>query len=51
MPLQVRDGGVLRLYHGYGPRMLLVAGNGGLWNWVYVRVQELQRVTTTVTTK
>ena len=35
------DGGVLRLYHGYVPRLMIVALQGGLWNFVYVRVQEL----------
>ena len=38
-----RDGGPLRLYHGYGPRLLIMSVQGGLWNWVYVRVQEAQR--------
>jgi hypothetical protein len=37
------DGGPLRLYHGYGPRLLIMSVQGGLWNWVYVRVQEAQR--------
>ena len=38
------DGGVLRLYHGYTPRLMIVAVNGGLWNFLYVRIQEFQRV-------
>ena len=38
------DGGVLRLYHGYVPRMIIVGLQGGLWNFVYVRVQEILRV-------
>ena len=37
------DGGFLRLYHGYSPRLMIVAVQGGLWNFIYVRVQELQR--------
>ena len=37
------DGGFLRLYHGYSPRLVIVALQGGLWNFIYVRVQELQR--------
>ena len=36
----INDGGLLRLYRGYGPRLLMVSVNGGLWNWVYVRGQE-----------
>jgi len=36
----VGDGGVLRLYRGYGPRLLMQAVNGGLWNWTYVRGRE-----------
>jgi len=36
----VRDGGITRLYRGYSPRLVMVAVNGGLWNWVYVRAQE-----------
>lgn len=39
----VVDGGFFRLYHGYSPRLLIVALQGGLWNFIYVRVQELQR--------
>ena len=35
-----REGGVLRLYRGYAPRLVMQAVNGGLWNWVYVRTQE-----------
>ena len=38
----VGDGGLLRLYHGYGPRLIIMGLQGGLWNWVYVRAQELQ---------
>ena len=34
------NGGLARLYRGYGPRLLMQAVNGGLWNWVYVRGQE-----------
>jgi len=40
--LRAEGGGVARLYRGYSPRFLMVAINGGLWNWVYVRVRELQ---------
>ena len=36
----VRDGGLLRLYRGYGPRFFIVAANGGLWNYVYVQSQK-----------
>ena len=39
----VGDGGFRRLYHGYGPRLLIMTMQGGLWNWVYVRVLESQR--------
>ena len=39
----VADGGFLRLYHGYTPRLMIVALQGGLWNFLYVRVQELLR--------
>ena len=39
----INDGGLQRLYHGYGPRLLIMSVQGGLWNWVYVRVQEVQR--------
>ena len=39
----VVDGGFFRLYHGYSPRLVIVALQGGLWNFIYVRVQELQR--------
>ena len=34
------DGGFLRLYHGYAPRLVIVSVQGGLWNFIYVRVQE-----------
>lgn len=33
-------GGILRLYRGYSPRLFMMAINGGLWNFVYVRVQD-----------
>ena len=35
----INDGGMLRLYRGYGPRLLMQMANGGLWNWVYVQGQ------------
>ena len=34
-------GGWPRLYSGYGPRLAMQAVSGGLWNWVFVRGQEL----------
>uniref|UniRef100_A0A6U6GG98 Mitochondrial carrier protein n=1 Tax=Odontella aurita TaxID=265563 RepID=A0A6U6GG98_9STRA len=37
----LRDGGVVRLYRGYTPRLAMQAANGGLWNFIYVRVQEM----------
>ena len=37
----LRSGGVLRLYRGYEARVILVATNGALWNWVYVRTRDV----------
>mmetsp|Transcript_28416 Transcript_28416/g.57323 ORF Transcript_28416/g.57323 Transcript_28416/m.57323 type:complete len:90 (-) Transcript_28416:92-361(-) len=37
----VSDGGFLRLYRGYGPRLIMQAVNGGMWNWCFVRGQEV----------
>ena len=39
----INDGGLLRLYRGYGPRLIMQCLSGGMWNFVYVRGQEALR--------